>query len=118
MESITSKTAFVSALIGGAAFWQATATLTGRREAWDSPTYWMVAYPLGLLLAGVLAHLNPNRPWRWALAMMLVQAVVMTFSGSDYSLLPLGLIMFGVLAVPPIGVATIVGAMRRRQAAS
>ena len=34
-------------------------------------------------------------------------------SGSDLGLLPLGLIMFGFLAIPPMVVATVVSQMRR-----
>ena len=44
MAKINDIQAYVVAVVGGAALWQATAMLTGRREAWDSPIYWMVAY--------------------------------------------------------------------------
>jgi len=118
MKQITDAQAYAVALIGGAVLWQATAMVTGRREAWDSSLYWVLAYPLGLALAGVVAYLNPLRPWRWALSLMWVQAAVMTLSGGDYGLLPLGLIMFGFLAVPPIAVATIVASLRRKRAAA
>ena len=113
---ITAAQAYAAAAIGGAVLWQGTAMIGGRREAWDSPLYFMVAYPLAMVLAGVLAHLHPERPWRFALAIMWIQPVIMILaSGSDFSLLPVGLIMFGLLAVLPIGVAVVVAAMRRRQ---
>jgi hypothetical protein len=114
--TISTNQALVAAAIGGIVLWQGTAIATGEREAWDSALYWMAAYPLGLVLAAVLAYCHPDRPWRFALAMMLVQPVAMiAFSGSDFGLLPIGLIMFSVLAVPPIGVAAVVGAARRRK---
>jgi hypothetical protein len=48
---------------------------------------------------------------------MLVQPVVMLFtSGSSFSLLPLGIIMFGVLALPAIMVARISAWLRLRLA--
>jgi hypothetical protein len=114
---LSSRSAYAVAIFGGALLWQVTAIAGGRREAWDSPLYFTVAYPLALVLAGVLAGQHPDRAWRFALAAMWIQPVVMTItSGSDFSLLPLGLIMFGVLALPPIAVATIVE-RKRRQAA-
>ena len=115
MISISTRTAYTTAVIGGAVLWLATSIVSGRREAWDSPWYFTLAYPAAMVLAGVLAYRHPDRPWRFALAMMWIQPVVMVFtSGSDLSLLPLGLVMFGLLALPPIAVATMVG--RRRLA--
>jgi len=116
MQSISNGTAFGAAAIAGAVLWQVTAMISGRNEAWDSSLYWTVAYPLGLLVAGVLARLNPDRPWRWALVMMWAQPVMMALtSGSDFGLLPLGLILFGFLAIPPMGVAHVAGTLRRKQ---
>ena len=112
---MTSRDAYLAAIATGAVLWQGSALLSGRREAWDAPLYWMLAYPLGLVAAGVIAHYHPQRAWRWGLALMWTQAVVMTLtSGGDFGLLPLGLIMFGVLAVPPMAVAAIVGGRRAR----
>lgn len=107
------------ALGGGALLWLGTALLSGRREAWDSPLYWSITYPLCLLLAGVLSYSEPVRPWRWALAVMLVQPVVMLLtSGGSFSLLPLGLFLFAILALPPIAVARAVGKRRLRRLAN
>jgi len=47
-----------------------------------------------------------------------VQPVVMVFtSGGDFGLLPLGLILFGVLAVPPVLVARLAASLRLRGSA-
>jgi hypothetical protein len=118
--SLSSGGAYTVAIIGGAAMWQLTALIGGRREAWDSPLYFLLAYPAGMVLAGVLAHLHPVRAWRFALAMMWVQPFVMVVTSRDssFGLLPLGLIMFGVLALPPIGVARVVGTLTLRKASS
>jgi hypothetical protein len=100
---------------GGALLWLATMAISGRNEAWDSPLYWSVAYPACIALAGFLAYLEPVRPWRWAFAVMLVQPVVMAFtSGSSFGLLPLGLVLFGILALPPLLAARLGGWLRRR----
>lgn len=102
MQRLASRWAMVSALVAGAVLWVATTTLTGRREAWDAPAYWTVTYPLGLLVAGLLGWLAPDRAWRWGLALMVAQAITMAILSREFGLLPLGLIMFGVLAVPLI----------------
>jgi len=91
---------------------------SGRREAWDSPLYWSAAYPLCIALAALLAYAAPERPWRWAFAVMLVQPVVMVLtSGGDFGLLPLGLFLFAILALPPIVAARLCSSLRLRGSA-
>ena len=106
------KLAYGIAIGGGALLWLATAALTGEREAWDSSAYWTIAYPLSIVLAGVLGYQAPENPARWALAVMLAQAVALAFTAGGFGLLPLGMILFGVLALPGIAVAK--GAARIR----
>jgi hypothetical protein len=102
---------------GGALLWLATMAASGRSEAWDSALYWSVAYPLCIGLAAALAYAAPERPWRWALAIMLVQPVMLILtSGNSFGLLPLGLILFGVLALPVIVGARIGAWLGRRRA--
>jgi hypothetical protein len=97
------KRSYSVALAGGALAWLLTMAVSDRSEAWDSPVYWSVTYPACIALAAVLAYLTPERPWRWALAIMLVQPfMLMLTSGGSFGLLPLGLLLFGVLAVPPL----------------
>jgi hypothetical protein len=45
---------------------------------------------------------------------MLAQAVVLVMAGSDFSLLPLGLILFSVLALPAVGFARFMAKVRLR----
>jgi len=106
---------YVALAIGGV-LWLLTMAVSGRGEAWDSPLYWMITYPLCILLSGYLAYVEPVRPWRWALAMMLIQPVLMVFtSGSSFGLLPLGLMLFAILALPPVLAARVGARMRLRQ---
>lgn len=106
--------AYVPAIAGGAILWVATAVVSGKTEAWDSSLYWVAAYPIAIALAGYLGYRVPEKPWRWGLAVMLAQAVVLVLSGSDFGLLPLGLIMFSILALPPMGVAQLMARIRLR----
>jgi hypothetical protein len=105
------------ALSGGALLWLGTAAVSGRREAWDSPLYWSAAYPLCIALAAVLAYFGPERPGRWSLAIMLVQPIAMALgSGGDFGLLPLGLLLFAILALPPFAAAKVAASVRTRGA--
>ncbi len=106
--------AWTTAIIGGALLWLLAAAVSGRREAWDSSLYWMIAYPLSIALAGGLGYRVPHKPWRWGLAVMLAQAAVLVATGGDFGLLPLGLIVFSILALPAIGVAVFMSRIRLR----
>ena len=99
---ISARSAMVAAALAGALLWAATAAVTGRREAWDAAAYWTVAYPAGIVISGVLGYVATERPWRWGAALMLAQAVTLAVMARDASLLPLGLVLFGVLAIPPM----------------
>jgi hypothetical protein len=87
---------------------------TLRREAWDVDLYWLIGLPLCYIVAGVLGWLGAERISRWPLVMMGTQALVMLlFSGNGFSLLPLGLILFAILALPGILTAWIGRCARR-----
>jgi hypothetical protein len=45
---------------------------------------------------------------------MLVQAVVLAFSASSFGLLPLGLLLFAVLALPAVWLARLAAGIRLR----
>ena len=65
-------------------------------------------------LAAGLGYWAPEKPWWWGLAVMLAQAVVLVIVGSDYSLMPLGVILFSILALPTIGLAQFMAKIRVR----
>ena len=97
--------AWVSAAVLGLLLWTIAAVVEMRVEPWDAPSYWTIFYPAALALSGLLAMLFPQRPWRWALTVMLMQLVVMAAGGSGFNLLPLGVILVAVLSLPAIGLA-------------
>ncbi len=59
MEKAATNRAYFIAITGGALLWIAAAVIGNRTEAWDSPLYWSVSYPLCILLAGVLGYRFP-----------------------------------------------------------
>lgn len=103
MDEDRTKIAFGVATVLGAIIWLTTSALTGRREPWDAPQFWTVAYPIAIACGGVLGYLFPVRPWRWVFVLMFMQGVVMIFGGSGLGLLPLGLILLAILALPAVG---------------
>lgn len=110
MQKQTSKTAYALAALIGLVLWIVTAATSGRSEPWDAPGYWTIAYPLAVLLCGVLGFLYVESPWRWAVTLMLMQALVMAF-GADFTdgfgLLPIGLIFLAILCLPAVAAAQV-----------
>jgi len=107
--------AYGIALLGGALLWLATARIGGKAEAWDSSLYWSATYPLSVVLAGCLGYWVPQKPWRWGLAVMAAQIVSLVLTDSGFGLLPLGLVLFAVLALPAMGFALIMAGIRLRR---
>jgi len=114
VQNQTSTLAYVISVIGGVTLWLAATALGGRREAWDAAIYWTLAYPISMLIAGGLGYLVPDRPWRWGLTIMLAQALALAYVNNDFGLLPLGMMLFSVLALPPIGFAVLAGKLRQK----
>jgi hypothetical protein len=113
MRARSSFLAHVLSGVAGLALWAMTAVVTGKREPWDANTYWTVSYPLAIFGSAVLGFLFPQRAWRWAATLMLMQFVVMITMGSGLGLWPLGLIVLAVLATPAALAAVLAAKLRR-----
>ena len=61
----------------GLIVWTSISFLTGKSEAWDSKYYYMLGFPFLMVVSGVLGFLAPNHPWRWGVAVMVLQPVVL-----------------------------------------
>lgn len=108
----------VAAAAFGALVWIGVATISGRAEAWDSGLYLSVALPAVCLLAFALGYAAPMRAWRWGVAPVVGQLLALLASNGSWGLLPLGLIAFGVIAVPSVLAARLGAALRRRRDAT
>src|SRR6187455_1847396 len=101
-----SVTPYLIAAVVGGGLWLATGYLAGRREAWDAAEYWMMAYPAGLVVSAAVGYFAPARsPWGIGLALMAAQAVVLAVQSRSFALLPLGMSVFAVLALPAVATA-------------
>lgn len=114
MRSLLKPPYLVAALIG-AALWQSTALATGRREAWDAREFWVIAYPAGLVASAVIGYVaRSGNSWGIGLSLTWAQAAVLAVVARSYAMLPLGLILFGVLALPGVAFAALGAWLRRR----
>ena len=98
---------YLVAILAGAAVWAFIAQASGRAEAWDSGAYFTVGMPAACLISFVLALFQPERSWRWGVLPMVGQLVWLLLSEGSGSMLPLGVVLFGVLSVPGIVAARI-----------
>jgi hypothetical protein len=112
------RSALVPAVIAAAAgmlTWFAASLLSGRREAWDAPMYWTLAYPAALMVCAWLGYQHPKRAWMWALILFLAQFIAMCIRNREIgSLAPLGLIVMALLSLPGMLAATLGAAARRK----
>ena len=113
MRGRDSLRAYILSAGVGLVLWAVAAAMTGKGEPWDAGSYWTVFYPLAVLGSAVLGLLFPERAWRWAVTLMLMQLVVMIAAGSDLGLLPLGLIVLAVLAAPAVFAGVMAAKLRR-----
>jgi hypothetical protein len=85
-----------------------------RREAWDHWSYFLVSYPLMTLACGYAGFRAVARPWRWPLLVAAAQLGALLLVSGAGSLLPLGMIVFLILALPML-VAALIGAWLARR---
>jgi len=89
----------IAALIG-AVLWVVISQMSGRREAWDSDLYFSLGMSVSCLVSFVFGLIAPERSWRWGAWPFAGQFLAMLAMAGVGSLLPLGIIMFGILSIP------------------
>jgi len=116
-RAATPPVALLCAAAAGAAVELLVGFATGRREAWDSPAYWMAGYPALIVVAAALGALWPAGAWRLGFVAPIAQVLTMMLRNGAGSLWPLGLLYGAVLGVPCSIAANAGRRMRGRPAA-
>jgi hypothetical protein len=106
----------VAAVSGGALMWILVSFASGRKEAWDSSLYFVAGMQAVCVLSLVLGYLAPKRPWRWGVEPCMGQFASMLLSQGPGSLLPLGVILFGVFSIPSVLAAQLGAIFGRKRA--
>jgi hypothetical protein len=104
-EGGSARAAVLPALLGGAALWVAGSAMAGWREAWDGPLYFPWLYLAALAVAGLLARRHPSHPVAIGFAVFGGQLLALFAMNPGGSLLPLGVVLFAVMALPAALVA-------------
>jgi hypothetical protein len=99
---------WVIAIGAGMALWLVATLVSGRREPWDSASFWWGAYPAAIAVSAWLGYRWPVKPWRWPLALFEAQLVAMWLrAGEPGNLWPLAMVLIAVIALPGVGVAAL-----------
>jgi hypothetical protein len=91
-----------AALAGGLAAWIALQLLSGRREAWDSPLYATLLWPLTVLGAAWLGARHGRSATLWLAAWVVGQSLGLLLANGldDLFLWPVGLALLSLAHLP------------------
>ncbi len=102
------------AFVAGIVVWGLISALSGQREAWDSDWYMTVGMPVLALLAAIFGYVEPKRSWKWGVLLVVGQAAWMFGTQGFGNLWPLGLVAFGIFALPLVLTARLGAAISKR----
>ena len=98
----------------GVVTWVGVGLWSGTTEAWDSPLYWSVGFPVMAVSVVFIAFIWPDKSWRWGVAIIAAQEIVgFVQAFPQVSLWPLSLIMLSILSLPLILIAQVASSLRK-----
>ncbi len=98
---MTQQTALWLSLLIGILLELVVHAVSGRREAWDSPVFWIFGLPAALVASFVIGLRASGRAWLATLAVAPGQvATMMVRSGEIGNLWPLTLVLSAFLSAP------------------
>jgi hypothetical protein len=101
----------------GIGLWLAASLVGGKREPWDGPVYWVIAYPAGIIASAVLGYRHFEGAWRWPLVLFESQLIgAWIRAGEPGNLWPIAMVLFAVVSIPAIVAASIAARFGRRAA--
>ena len=97
----------------GLLVWISLSMYSGRKEAWDTPEYFTIGFPIMCIVAGTLAAIEPDRPCRWGVSLLLAQIIWCLLSqGTIGNLWPIAILFQMILFVPLLiaaGIGSLIG---------
>ena len=104
----------ISAVLG-AVTWVGIGALSGKTEAWDSSLYWSVGFPFMSIAVLLIAVKWPEKPWRYGVVTMVVQALVGFIQAfPNINLWPLSIFLLLILSLPLVIAASLGSIIRKR----
>jgi uncharacterized membrane protein YhaH (DUF805 family) len=101
----------ILALLSGFVLWEIASLISHKREPWDASIYWVVIYPLAIVISTMLGYRDPQRPGLLALLVFMAQFIGMCIrSGELGNLWPLGMALFAIISLPAVLTAKIAAA--------
>ncbi|MFA5630029.1 MAG: hypothetical protein WC997_00845 [Porticoccaceae bacterium] len=107
---------YVATFLCGLIVYLVIVMATGRSEAWDDGSYYLLGIPFMCAVIFVIAYRFPVRPWRWVLAMTGGQALGALLNGSDFSLLPFAIVFMMFISIPQFITARYAASLALRKA--
>lgn len=95
-------------------YWTLVASLAKTPEPWDAEDYWMLAYPLSILMAAVAGAAFDRRAWLAGLVLTMGQLPVLLVQSGGGPMIAVGLLLLVVLAIPAAIVSGCSGWLARR----
>jgi hypothetical protein len=88
-------------------------TVSGRREAWDSPLYWTVGLPIAGVAAFVIGWLARGRDWLCTVLIVPAQVLTMILRSAEFSVIVPFIVVLSAVLSTPFVVAAFVGSLLR-----
>ena len=103
----------VAAALTGAALEIGIHVLSGRREAWDSPQFWVIGLPAAVFISAVVGYRSRSNDWIWTALVVPSQVMTMMVrNGEVGGLWPLTVILSSILSLPFV-IAAFIGSRFR-----
>jgi hypothetical protein len=113
---LTPPVAALLAFLTGVVLEVVVAAAAGRREAWDSPIFFVYGLPAAFAVSFGIGVFSKGRAWLGTLALVPGQIAAMTLrAGEIGTLWPLGLALSAVLSAPFAGAAFVGWKLRGNQ---
>jgi hypothetical protein len=103
----------IAAVVTGVALEIGIHLLSGRREAWDSPQFWVIGLPAAVLISAVVGYRSRSNDWIWTALIVPSQVTTMMVSHGDVGgLWPLTVAFSSIFSLPFV-IAAFIGSRFR-----